>query len=148
MTKNEILEKLNKLPKGGITTRKFKKANDKIYEYYYLQWTEEGKQKSIRINDSELDIIKSQLEERRKLEELLNKGNFDDVSINLDFNTEVIIGDNLKLFSNSVNNLNKRYGYNKILDYINDNTLFNKVFVLYGLRRTGKTTLIKQILII
>ena len=146
MTKNEILEKLNKLPKGGITTRKFKKANDKIYEYYYLQWTEEGKQKSIRINDSELDIIKSQLEERRKLEELLNKGNFDDVSINLDFNTEVIIGDNLKQFSNSVNNLNKRYGYNKILDYINDNTLFNKVFVLYGLRRTGKTTLIKQII--
>ena len=38
-----------------------------------------------------------------------------------------------------------RYCYNNILNYLNDSN-FGKVFILYGLRRTGKTTLIKQII--
>ena len=35
MTKDEIINKLNILPKGRITTKKIKSSNGKIYEYYF-----------------------------------------------------------------------------------------------------------------
>ena len=43
MTKEEIIKRINDLPKGGITTKKIKSSNGKTYEYYFLQWSENGK---------------------------------------------------------------------------------------------------------
>ena len=144
MTKEEIIKRMNDLPKGGITTKKIKSSNGKIYEYYFLQWSENGKQYSKTINKDDLKMVKEQLEERKKLEELLRKNSFDE-DIDMEFNTHVIIGKELKYLLESIENYNKRYCYNNILNYLNDSN-FGKVFILYGLRRTGKTTLIKQII--
>jgi predicted AAA+ superfamily ATPase len=144
MTKEEIIKRINDLPNGGITTKKIKSSNGKIYEYYFLQWSENGKQYSKTINKDDLKMVKEQLEERKKLEESLRNNSFDE-DIDMEFNTHVIIGKELKYFLESIENYNKRYCYNKILNYLNDSN-FGKVFMLYGLRRTGKTTLIKQII--
>ena len=144
MTKEEISKRISMLPKGGITTKKIKKNNGKIYEYYFLQWTEDGKQYSKTIKKDELDTVKAKIEERKQLEELLENNNYDK-RVSYEFNTHVILGNELKNLVIDSNKLNKRKCYDVILNYLNDSN-YGKVFILYGLRRTGKTTLIKQII--
>ena len=61
------------------------------------------------------------------------------------FLTEVIYGERLQKLVDPTRNFNKRECYSILNEYIySDNN--NKVLVLYGLRRTGKTTLIKQVI--
>ena len=144
MTKEEISKRISMLPKGGITTKKIKKSNGKIYEYYFLQWTEDSKQYSKTIKKDELETVKAKIEERKQLEELLENNNYDK-RVSYEFNTHVILGNELKNLVIDSNKLNKRKCYDVILNYLNDSN-YGKVFILYGLRRTGKTTLIKQII--
>ena len=47
--------------------------------------------------------------------------------------------------SSSIKNYKKRELYSAIEDYVYGES-HDKVFILYGLRRTGKTTLIRQII--
>ena len=50
-------------------------------------------------------------------------------------------------FSDNINYKEKRDAYDKILDFINSNRCYNgTVEVIYGLRRTGKTTVMEQIM--
>ena len=144
MTKKEILEMLSTLPKGGITKKTIKKSNGKEYVYLFLQWTENGKQKSRSLKKEEIEIIQKQLDERKKLERILSSGNFVEDS-NLDFNTQVTIGSNLVSLVEQVKTYKKRDGYKLLEDYVYG-TYRGKVFILYGLRRTGKTTLMEQII--
>jgi len=144
MTKKEILEMLSTLPKGGITKKTIKKSNGKEYVYLFLQWTENGKQKSRSLKKEEIEIIQKQLDERKKLERILSSGNFVEDS-NLDFNTQVTIGSNLVSLVEQVKAYRKRDGYRLLEDYVYG-TYRGKVFIMYGLRRTGKTTLMEQII--
>lgn len=146
MTNQEILNKLNVLPKGGITCKKIKGKNGKEYEYHFLQWTENGKQISKSIKSNEVDIINVQLEERKRLENLLK---FPHKMINetiIEFNTQIRLGNELKSFVESVKGYKKRDGFKDLFNYVYGDE-YNKVFILYGLRRTGKTTLIKQLIL-
>ena len=72
-------------------------------------------------------------------ENLNNNSNFDDIK----FLTTVKIDNELNNFVKLVSKYKKRNCFTQIKDYLYDNN-YNKVFVLYGLRRTGKTTLIRQ----
>lgn len=60
------------------------------------------------------------------------------------FNTHVVIGNSLELFTKTVRNYKKRYCYKDLLAYLNSDS--DKVCILYGLRRTGKTTMLFQAL--
>ncbi|MBO4327386.1 MAG: AAA family ATPase [Clostridia bacterium] len=145
MTRQDIEDKIALLPKGGITIKRVKGSNGSYYEYHFLQWTENGKQKSRRLKTEELDNIKEQIEERKKLERML--ASYDDLTEagTPGFRTEVRIGSYLLSSVAHVKDLKKRSGYRYISDYVYGNE-FNKVFILYGLRRTGKTTLIEQVI--
>ena len=61
------------------------------------------------------------------------------------FRTDVRIGKSLFDFSSSIKNYKKRELYSAIENYVYGES-HDKVFILYGLRRTGKTTLIRQII--
>lgn len=61
------------------------------------------------------------------------------------FKTDVRIGKPLFDFSSSIKNYKKRELYSAIESYVYGES-HDKVFILYGLRRTGKTTLIRQII--
>ena len=63
---------------------------------------------------------------------------------NLNLSTNVRIGDQLRAFADPAKKLRKRECYQKLQDFIYGKEQ-NRVFILYGLRRTGKTTLIRQI---
>ena len=143
MTRDEIMQKLATLPQGGITSKVIK-VKGKEYKYFFLQWTENGKQVAKRLKDDELGIVSKQIEERKNLEHLLDSMGFIDRNLNK-FNTQVRFGEILKKYVNSVHNWKRRSGYKCLEDYIYGDE-YNKVFIMYGLRRTGKTTLIKQII--
>lgn len=57
----------------------------------------------------------------------------------------VRIGDSLRRFAAPVHEYRKRDCYRELHSYIYDKGT-DKVFILYGLRRTGKTTMIRQLL--
>ena len=65
---NDIIKEIESLPQGGIT---YKKINGKEYAYY--QWREDGKQRSRRAKDDELDTLTAQIERRKELEAVLKE---------------------------------------------------------------------------
>ena len=57
---SKIIAEMETLPLGGIT---YKKINGKEYAYY--QWREDGKQRSRRVKDEELEALTKQIEKRK-----------------------------------------------------------------------------------
>ena len=121
-------------------------------KYLYYQWTENGRQFSRTVKEKEAELLKAQIEERKLLQEKLkeiknSKISVSSVKIENDnvYNCDVRIGESLKTFASSVSSYKKRYIYEDIKNFIYNET-HDKVFILYGLRRTGKTTLVRQII--
>lgn len=139
----KIIAEIETLPSGGIT---YKKINGKEYAYY--QWREDGKQHSRRAKDKELEELIKQIERRKELENLIK-----DMKINItettkpvyQFHCTVRIGDALERFAKPVAKWKKRECYQRLYDYVYGD-ISDRVYILYGLRRTGKTTLIRQLL--
>jgi len=147
MNAEEILKKIDSLPSGGLTT---KTIRGKAYTYY--QWTENGKQRSRIVKEDEHEYLKQQIEERKSLQTQLSNL---EIHKNLDtseaqeeappFITDVRIGKKLEDFAASIKDYKKRELYSALEQYVYSDS-HDKVFILYGLRRTGKTTLIRQII--
>lgn len=135
-----IRNRIAELPSGGIT---YKTINGKKYAYY--QWTENGKQRSRRISDDEIPAMMEQISERKALQQELKKAGAGKGDTEPAFFAEIKLGDSLKSFVLPAAKLKKRTCYQMLSDYIYGNSI-DKVLVLYGLRRTGKTTLIRQVI--
>lgn len=117
--------------------------------YYYHRFREDGKRKEHYIPESEVVALREQIEQRKALEKQLKElkkiaPKKKAVKAH-DFITDVRIDDALRSYSNAVRNYKKRSHYQRLHDYVYGNT-YDRVFILFGLRRTGKTTLIRQIL--
>ena len=132
------------LPAGSISKKTIKEK-----EYHYHRWTENKKRHEKYIPAEELNILRSQIEQRKKLEQELKvlKRQLPKISsLNTDtFNTTIRISDALRSFSAPVRQYRKRECYQKLHRFVYGEP-HDKVFILYGLRRTGKTTMIRQIL--
>ena len=134
-------ELISLLPQGNIT---YKKINGKVYPYY--QWVENGKQRNRVVKKEELEELIKKIEERKEMQRIVNEVNSSALYLNDDlYFSSVFVGDELKDFVEPIKNYKKRNCYNSIIDYVYGNSI-DKVFILYGLRRTGKTTLIKQVI--
>lgn len=139
----KIIAEIESLPQGGIT---YKKINGKEYAYY--QWREDGKQRSRRIKDNELELLTAQITRRKELQSLLkniNTVSYPHLETVHKFRCVVRIGEELDRFVEPVKDFKKRECYEQIHEYIYGN-IYDKVYILYGLRRTGKTTLIRQLI--
>ena len=132
---------------GGIT---YKTINGKRYAYY--QWTENGKQRSRRVKDEEFAELAAKIAAERAQKESL-RGVLQGVvaepvaaySATPNFKTDVKIGAQLPRFFASVMKWKKRECFAALYDYIySENN--DRVLILYGLRRTGKTTLVRQLM--
>jgi len=147
MNAEEILKKIDSLPSGGLTT---KTIRGKAYTYY--QWTENGKQRSRIVKEDEYENLKQQIEKRKSLQTQLSNLEIHkklDTSESQEetptFITDVRIGKTLEDFTASIKDYKKRELYSTLEQYVYSDS-HDKVFILYGLRRTGKTTLIRQII--
>lgn len=148
--KNNELEQIRReialLPPGYLSKKT-------IYgkERYYLQWTENGKKKSKYIDEATAKDLQVKIERRRELQKkekelLANHKENEPKSIDSGehrFKTNVIYGDELSRFVSFVKEFKKRRLFRDIQDFIYGSN-HTKVLILYGLRRTGKTTLIRQ----
>lgn len=136
-----IKEWISQLPQGNIS---YKTIKGKKYPYY--QWTENGKQHGRMVKDYELEELKEKIEQRKSLEKKLKEsGASDDLLSDNFFFSSVKVGEELSAFVAPVKPFKKRNCYSKLHEYIyGDST--DRVFILYGLRRTGKTTLIRQLI--
>lgn len=141
---SELAQKIAMLPPGSIV-----KKTVTGREYYYHRWTENKKRHEKYIPAEALDSFRAQIEQRKELEQelkalkkMLPKAAPTHVAA---FTTNVRIGAALRTFSASVKRYKKRECFQQLHNFLYGETQ-DKVFILYGLRRTGKTTMIRQAL--
>ena len=143
---SDLENQIASLPVGYISK---KMINSK--ERYYQQWTENGKVKSKYIKNEELDEFQKKIELRKslqaKLSELKSSAAFiESPSIkDAKFNLRIMYGKDLKDFASQTKDFHKRDCFSQIQEYLYSDTL-DKVCLVYGLRRTGKTTMLRQCL--
>lgn len=140
---NKMIAEIETLPSGGIT---YKKINGKEYAYY--QWREDGKQRSRRTKNGELEDLSRQIERRKELQNLIKDMDIQESDVKKEshqFRCAVRIGNELERFVKPVAKWRKRECYQQLYDYVYGD-IYDRVYILYGLRRTGKTTLIRQII--
>lgn len=135
--RNRIQHRIDSLPSGGIT---YKTINGKKYPYY--QWTENGKQRGRRVQGDELTSLSEQIEERKRLQQMLKES---PVSADTEVFAATRTGEALKRYIAPVESFQKRELIHSLREYIFGG-VSDRVFILYGLRRTGKTTMIRQII--
>ena len=111
---------------------------------YYLQWKEQGRYQSKYLRATEVEAV------RRQLELMRGNGVSSKVSPRVvasaaggGFETNVCIGKDLLAFAKESSGLMKRDAFARLEEFIRS-PRSSKVFVIYGLRRTGKTTMIRQ----
>lgn len=140
---NKIISEIKALPQGGITN---KTINGKKYAYY--QWREQGKQHSRRIKDEELERFTMQIARRKQLQSLIKEADMkiEYSTASHEFRCVVRIGTELNTFVQPVKNWRKRECYKQLYEYVYGE-IYDRVCILYGLRRTGKTTLIRQLIL-
>ena len=141
-----LKEWISQLPSGNIT---YKTINGKKYPYY--QWTENGKQRGRRVKAEELQELSEKIAQRKALQQKLKEASasapsdMKEVFAEDFFFSAVKRGQELLDFVAPVKKLKKRECFCKLRDYVyGDST--DRVFILYGLRRTGKTTMIRQLI--
>ena len=137
--RDEIKRKIASLPSGGVS---YKTISGKKYAYH--QWTENGKQRSRRVKDEELESLTEAIAERKRLQKLLKEKPAKTENKNDQFSA-ARTGEALKRFIAPVKDFKKRDIFPALHDYI-FGEVSDRVFILYGLRRTGKTTMIRQVI--
>ena len=144
----ELEREIALLPRGSVAV---KRINDK--EYYYHRINENGKRRETYVDFDKVDELRAQIEKRKALEKELKelkrqlpKTAAKPKTKQLQFSTYVRVGEQLDSMAATVAKYKKRACYSAIHDYVFGEQQ-DKVFILYGLRRTGKTTLIRQIIL-
>lgn len=143
----DLEQQIAELPAGSVTK---KTINGNVY--FYHRWTEDKKRREKYIPAEEVDSFRKQIERRKALEKELKvlqkqlpKKSVSAVSAHT-FATNIRTGEALRTFSASVRRYRKRECFRQLHDYIYGEPQ-DKVFILYGLRRTGKTTMVRQIFV-
>ena len=145
----ELEREIAILPEGSITKKKIK---DK--EYYYHRVTINGKRIENYLSFDAVPELRIQIEKRKALEKELKKLKAQVIpeyipkvghDEQLKFKTTVRVGRQLRAQIALTKKYKKRECIRELREYVFGKQQ-DKVFIIYGLRRTGKTTLIRQTL--
>ena len=143
----ELEREIALLPRGSVAV---KRINNK--EYYYHRINENGKRRETYVDFDQVEELRAQIEKRKAFEKELKElkrqlpKSTKPKKAELQFSTYVRVGEQLDSMAATVAKYKKRACYATIHDYVFGEQQ-DKVFILYGLRRTGKTTLIRQIIL-
>ena len=145
----ELEREIALLPEGSITKKKIK---DK--EYFYHRITRNGKRVENYLSFEVVPDLKAQIDKRKAFEKELKllKSQVIPESVwekedeeQPAFKTTVRTGRQLRAQIALTKRYKKRECISELREYV-FGTQQDKVFIIYGLRRTGKTTMIRQIL--
>lgn len=146
----EIETEMSELPSGCVTC---KTINGK--ERYYHQFYVDGKRKDKIISEDEAEPLKKRIERYRSLKQelkelkaLLPKKRKPRVKVKKAISTEtfecqVKTGDALLGMTRRVAKWERRDAYEKLQNYLYSESN-DRVCVIFGLRRTGKSTMLRQ----
>ena len=143
----ELEKEIALLPAGNITTKRVRGK-----EYYYHRITQGGKRTETYIEFDKVDELRTGIEKRKELEGKLKELKSAAVDepkrrqASHDFKCYVRIGEQLVKMAAPVRKYRHRECYQTLHDFVFGDQQ-DKVFILYGLRRTGKTTMIRQIIL-
>ncbi len=135
------------LPPGNITTKTVRGK-----KYYYYRVSKDKKRTETYVDFEQVAKLRTQIEKRKALEaelktlrrQLPAPKKISGKTRSHNFFTYTRIGSQLNNFASPVKKYRKRECYAKLHDYVFGEQQ-DKVFILYGLRRTGKTTMIRQL---
>ena len=142
----ELEKRIETLPRGTIVTK-----NIDGKPYFYQQYKENKKTVSNFLTNDEAEKMRPLIDERRQLQKKLRamKKNLP-ATAKLDDSTSFIMnaitGAGLLEMAETAKDFKKRDCYEKISSYLYGKPA-DKVCLVYGLRRTGKTTLLKQLVL-
>ncbi|HAR79993.1 MAG TPA: ATPase [Succinivibrionaceae bacterium] len=142
----EIEREIAVLPAGCITKKTIKGK-----EYYYHRLSRDGKRIENYVSINDVSALKANIEKRRKLETELKQLKLSvpkeesQKSAEQNFKTMVRTGTQLEAQIAITRKYKKRECYSLLRDFVFDQEQ-DKVLIIYGLRRTGETTMIRQIL--
>ncbi len=142
----ELEKKIETLPRGTIVTK-----NIDGKPYFYQQYKENKKTVSNFLTNDEAEKMRPLIDDRRQLQKKLRamKKNLP-AAAKLDDSTSFIMnaitGAGLLEMAETAKDFKKRDCYEKISSYLYGKPA-DKVCLVYGLRRTGKTTLLKQLVL-
>ena len=143
-TKEQLEYEIRLLPKGSISYKTIKGKPQP-----YLQYSENGKRISRYLKAEERDTVISAVARRKELEKQLEELKSDPFFVMepgplyCSFETRVITGSDLYRLCQPVRDYKKRECMGILDAYLTSKTA-GKICLLYGLRRTGKTTMIMQ----
>ena len=154
----QLEAQIAQLPAGYISRKMIKGK-----ERFYLQWTENGKIKSKYIKNDDVTAVRQNIALRKRLQAELAEARAKvryvipqtlptrnlfiaspDASLSAPlFNTRVVMGEEIRVFAEGACHWEKRDCFAQLSTYLASGS-FDKVCVVYGLRRSGKTTMIRQ----
>ena len=146
--RESIIEQISALPRGNITYKTIRGCRR-----MYLQWTENGKKQSryVRAEDEKkvLDLVSGRkaLEQELKLIETDIKNT--DVSkvretLTIEkYETRVVLADELLSMCIATRDYERRDCFKELWSFLNKD-IDGRVCIVYGLRRTGKTFMLRQ----
>ncbi len=141
----KLEEEISRLPPGKVT---YKTINGK--KQPYLQWMENGRQHTKYIRKDVREETLAGASRRAELESELNHlktelASMPSSQVSPVFKTNVLLGKALESGIAGVSSLRRRSCFQWVKKFLQTN-MYGRVCVLYGLRRTGKTTLLFQAL--
>ena len=149
----ELEREIASMPQGSIGTKTVHGNT-----YYYHRYMQNGKRKEDYIQPENLNELRSQIEKRKTLAEELKKlkkslpaqpkksMKKSETNDSYEFRTLVRLGTGLKNWANPAHGYKKRECYSILSDFVFGKRA-ERVFVMYGLRRTGKTTMLRQLIL-
>ena len=133
---------------GGSISRKCIRGKDR----YYLQWREAGTYRSVYLKAGELEAVRRQLARRNELAALLKSAKRQPFPAAIGrpaalaeeaYETPVRYGEFLRPVVDEVARWERRDCFGEIMKFLEGRTE-DRILAIYGLRRTGKTTLLRQ----
>lgn len=144
----ELERKIAELPVGYIS-----KKNIHGKDRFYHQWTEDGKVRSKYLREGEKEPLEERILKRRRLQTQLrelkaklpkSKKKSPKIKQELSFfECNVTIDRELFAMSQDVDGWEKRDCFSQLEDYLYRGER-TRICLIYGLRRTGKTTMLRQ----
>jgi hypothetical protein len=142
MTQEEIASletELAGLPPGSIVRRLIRGA-----ERFYHQWREDGTTRSRYLKPGEVEALRAKIARRKEIARLLAQSPRRAATPRSpSFRTNVAVGENLVRLARGVEKFKTRDMFHDMMKYLRSDS-FDRVFVVCGLRRTGKTTMLRQ----
>ena len=134
-----LIRELESLPAGTLVKRTIRGA-----ERFYHQWREDGKTRSRYLARDEADELRRQVVRKKELKRLLaGRGSAPGAPASTPFRTDIATGKALVELTKGVEGFEARDMFPALMKYLrSDGT--DRVLIVCGLRRTGKTTMLRQ----